>query len=211
MAHAIEDLRKQLREKFPQAHAFISDQKEGDEGSSASQRQAFSAELFPMGAISEVMGPGLGMLVAGLLGEVEERVDFPEFVLVDGGDGFDPASFTVAACSRLLWVRCQAVREMFQAAELLVRDGNVPFVLLDTCGMEEREWRGVSDSVWWRLKWVAEKTGCRLVVMSLRPRVPCAVVRWLLNARWELVDFEVPRRELIERMQVVQERERRWG
>lgn len=103
---AVEILRQQLREKFPQAHALRADPQPV-----APQGKPFSAEAFPVGAISEVVpaGPvaGLALLIAGLLGNPEETSPHPELVLVDGADGFDPGSFTGTACSKLLWVRCR--------------------------------------------------------------------------------------------------------
>jgi hypothetical protein len=204
-APAIEDLRRQLREKFPQAHAvsLIKQEEKADEG------QPFDPAFFPPGAISEVIGSGVNMLVAGLLGEPEEIAALPDFVLVDGGDCFDPASFTQEACSRLVWVRCSSALEMLKATDLLVRDANIPFVLLDTCGIGRRELSGIPASAWWRLKLAAEASSCRLVVMSPSAQVPCASVRVSLNAKLALEDFEVPRRELISRLRVVPERMRR--
>ena len=204
-APVIEDLRRQLREKFPQAHALPPLPQEGD----AEPDRPFDPAFFPAGAVSEVIGTGVGMLVAGLLGEPEEMAALPDFILVDGGDGFDPASFTEEACSRLVWVRCATALEMLKAADLLVRDANIPFILLDTCGIGRRELHGIPASAWWRLKLAAEASGCRLVVMSSFPQVPCAGVRVSLNARLGLEDFDLPRRELIARLRVVPERMRR--
>lgn len=200
----IDNLRRQLREKFPQAHA-TSPPAVGAESS----EQPFDPAFFPPGAISEVVGPGVCLMIAGLLGEPEACAALPDFVLVDGGDRFDPASYTAAACSRLLWVRCLTAAEMLKAADLLVRDGNVPFVLLDTCGIGRRELAVLPDSAWWRLRLAAEATSCRLVVMSAEPQVPCAAVRVALTARLGLEDLEVPRRELVARLRAVPERRRR--
>lgn len=201
----IEDLRKQLREKFPRAHAAALMPRQEE----APPEQPFDPAFFPPGMVSEVIGSGVGMLVAGLLGEPEETAALPDFVLVDGGDGFDPASFTAEACSRLVWVRCSAVTEMLKAADLLVRDANIPFILLDTCGIGRRELAAIPASAWWRLKLAAEISNCRLVVMSVLPQVPCAGVRVSLNARLDLEDFDVPRRDLIARLRVVPERMKR--
>lgn len=205
-AEAIEVLRRKLREKFPQAHGLRAG---GEEG--AAVERPFEPGFFPAGAISEVVGSGVGMLVAGLLGEPEVCAALPDFVLVDGGDGFDPASYSAAACSRLLWVRCRGVAEMVKAADLVVRDGNVPFVLLDSCGIPRRELQGVAAATWWRLKLAAEATGCRVVVMSVAAQVPCATLRVTLNARLGLEDFERPRRELIGRLRVLPEKRRGAG
>ena len=153
----IEQLRKQLREKFPQAH------------------------------------------VAPPIAEEEAAPEQP----------FDPASFTPEACSRLVWVRCGTATEMLKATDLLVRDANIPFVLLDTCGIGRRELSGIPASAWWRLKLAAGAGNCRLVVMSPVAQVPCAAVRVALNGRLGLEDFELPRRDLVSRLRAVPERVKR--
>lgn len=203
-AAVIDDLRRKLREKFPQAHSLAPVVAE----ESAPERP-FDPVFFPAGAISEVVGSGVGMLVAGLLGEPSEYAALPEFVLIDGGDGFDPASYTAQACSRLLWVRCVTAEEMLKAVDLLVRDGNVPFILLDTCGIARRDLQALPASLWWRLKLAAEGSGSRLVVMSAFPQVPCAGVRLALTAGLGLEDFELPRQDLVGRMRVGTERRRK--
>ena len=73
-------------------------------------------------------------------------------VLVDGADGFDPGSFSSDACEKLLWVRCRCAMEMIKAADLLVHDGNMPFVLLDAMGLDRRDLGKVPSSAWWRLR-----------------------------------------------------------
>ena len=201
----IEDLRRQLREKFPQAHApsLITPAEKPDPG------QSFDPAFFPPGAISEVLGSGLSLFIAGLLGEPAEVAPLPDFILVDGGDQFDPASFTQEACSRLVWVRCATAIEMLKAADLLVRDANIPFILLDTCGISRRELKTIPDSAWWRLKMTAGASNCRLVVMSQVAQVACAAVRVSLNGKLEMEDFEVPRRDLVARLRMVPERMKR--
>ena len=187
----IDDLRRQLREKFPQAHSSVAAALDEERQT----EEPFTLSFFPPGTVSEVIGTGLGMLVAGLL--------------VDGGDRFNPASFTEEACSRLVWVRCSTAARMLKAVDLLVRDGNIPFILLDTCGIPARELGTIPASAWWRLKLAAETSGSRLVVMSAVPRVPCAGVRVSLDNRLRPADFDKPRHELIARMRVVPERMRR--
>ena len=204
----VEILRQQLRDKFPQAHGvridpapFVADEK------------PFNAAAFPAGAISEVLpaGPvaGILLMVAGLLGEPEEASPHPELVLVDGADAFDPGSFGGLACSKLLWVRCRSALEMIRAADLLVHDGNVPFVLLDATGLARRDLAALPASAWWRLKQRVEATGGRLVVLAPFPIVPCASLRLSLSAGLSLRDFDSPREELLQRLQVLPEGLRR--
>jgi hypothetical protein len=204
----VEILRQQLRDKFPQAHALRADPE-----LVVPQGKPFRAEAFPVGAISEVVpaGPvaGLTLLVAGLLGDPAETSPHPELVLVDGADAFDPGSFSGTACSKLLWVRCRSAVEMIKAADLLVHDGNVPFVLLDATGLARRDLSALPASAWWRLKQTVERTGGRLVVMASFPLVPCATLRLSLSAGLSLRDFDSPREELLDRLQVRSEGLRR--
>lgn len=197
-APSLNDLRRQLREKFPQAHGVRAG------GEHLSAEKPFQPESFPAGAISEVIptnsGAGLMLLVAGLLGEPEEENPHPDIVLIDGADGFDPSSFTGTACSRLLWVRCASAPEMLKAADLIVRDGNVPFVLIDASALAHRDLASIPSSSWWRLRHLLERTGGRLVVLSPSPIVPGASLRLSLSAHLSLHDFDAPRQELLARL-----------
>lgn len=197
---SIETLRRQLREKFPHAHGVRSEK----DGLREKSGNPFRPESFPGGTISEVIpaGPaaGLSLLFVALLGDLEEDSPHPELALIDGADGFDPPSFTGAACSRLLWVRCTSAPEMLKAADLLVRDGNLPFVLLDASGLPRHELSSIPASSWWRLRQLAGRTGGRLVVLSPFPTVPGASLRFRLSAGLSLRDFDAPRRELLEKM-----------
>jgi hypothetical protein len=41
---------------------------------------------------------------------------------------------------------------MLKAADLLVHDGNLPFVLLDATGVARRDLNSLPAAAWWRLK-----------------------------------------------------------
>ena len=209
MAGTIDELRRQLRERFPQAQVAWQEPIEEPRVSVS----PFSVEAFPPGAISEVIpsgeDAGLGLLLAGLMGEPEEIAPLPSFILIDGGDGFDPSSLSEEACSRLLWVRCGSALEMLKAGDLLVRDGNVPFVLFDAWGLAARDLRAIPASAWWRLKQTAERTACRIVVLSTFSLVPCVSLRLSISAELRLEDFDLPRAELLSRLRAMPERIRR--
>ena len=199
---AVEILRKQMRDKFPQAHAIS----QAVAAETVEGGTLFDAKMFPHGAISEIvpMGKfsGISLLVAGLLEDEElEAAGGFRMVLVDGADGFDPASFSNDACGKMLWVRCRCAVEMIKAADLLLHDGNMPFVLLDAMGLDRRDLAKIPASSWWRLRQVAERTGCRLVVMSAKSVVPCATVKLALGAHLKLEDFDGEREELVERLE----------
>lgn len=204
-SETVQELRLRLRKKFPQAHAsrFPGEVRSED-------RFRFSEPgSFPVGKISEVVPEGkrplLGLLLAEMLGDSENRVSIPDFVLVDG-DGFDPRSFVDGACSRLLWVRCGRAEELMRAADLLIRDGNIPFILLDACGFAERDLRALPVSAWWRLNQMAERSGCRVLMLSPFPLVPCAAVRLSLSSRLSLADFDRYRSELFSEIEVQPQR-----
>ncbi len=202
---AIELLRQQLRDKFPQAHGA----RPGG-GEPSPTPRLFRPDEFPLGKVSEVIpagaAAGLVLLIAGLLGDPDELSSYPELVLVDGADAFDPESFTGAACSKMLWVRCSSAIEMVRAADLLVHDGNMPLVLLDATGLTLGELAALPASVWWRLHQTVERTGSRLVVMAPFPFVPCASLRLSLSANLSLSDFDASRPELVERLHAISER-----
>ena len=201
----METLRQQLREKFPQAHGL-----RPEAGPVQMVAMPFTVASFPAGAISEVVpggaGAGVLLLLAGLLGEPSEVSPHPELVLVDGADGFDPASFPGNACSRLLWVRCRSASAMLKATDWLVRDGNVPVVLLDASGLARRDLVALPASAWWRLKQAAEASGCRLVVLAPFPLVTSAGLRLVLSAELSLGDFDCSRDELLQRLRPVPQR-----
>ncbi|MES2921953.1 MAG: hypothetical protein V4819_10410 [Verrucomicrobiota bacterium] len=199
-ATPLQEIRRQLREKFPAAHGFAPVREAADDVS----KTLFETATFPAGAISEIIpdgeSGGLSLWIAGLLAEPEEAAAYPKFVLVDGGDAFDPASHTAAACSQLLWVRCAKVQEALKAADLLVRDANVPFVMLDLCGLPPAVLRSIPASAWWRLKQLCETNACRLVVLAPAPLVPCTSLRLALSTRLTLEDFNLPRNEILQRV-----------
>ncbi len=199
-ATTLQEIRKKLREKFPAAHGLAA----VPESVERLSEKPFEIATFPAGAISEIIpaaeGGGLSLWIAGLLAEPEEAAEFPKFVLVDGGDAFDPVSHTAAACSQLLWVRCAKIQEVLKAADLLVRDANVPFIMLDLCGLPPASLRSIPASAWWRLKQLCETGACRLIVLAPSPLVPCASLRLELSTRLELTDFDLPRNEILQRM-----------
>ena len=193
-----------LRKKFPQAHAARLNESE--------EKPIFQFSdpaSFPAGKISEVVPAGaspiLGLLLSEILGDPEAISSLPDFVLVDG-DSFDPESFSGATCSRLLWVRCGTATDLIRAADLLIRDGNIPFILLDACSFPAAELRAIPATHWWRLKQMAERGGCRVLVLSPFPLVPCATLRLSISSSFSLADFDRHRSELTPQIKVYAQR-----
>lgn len=204
----VEELKRLLRNKFPEAH---SRPLPNDDPPEIAFRFS-DPQSFPPGGISEIIPEGpepiLGLVLANLLGDPTEPSEIPDFILVDG-DGFDPNSFSNEACSRLLWVRCGTAIELLKSADLLVRDGNIPFVMLDTCGFPAHELRALPSSSWWRLKQITERHGSRMLVLSTFPLIPCATLRLSLSSRLTLADFNRLREDLLGEIRVRSQRLRR--
>ncbi len=195
MALTLQDLRRQLREQFPEAHQ--------SQASPAARPPATGLPAFPAGALSELSpdGPatGLSLVLAHLLeepeGTSEDACDLP-LVLIDGQDSFDPASYGAASCTRLLWVRCTHAGESLRCADLLLRDGNLPFVVLDLQLNPLPELRRIPASSWYRLRTLARRSGTTLLAFTPRPLIACAALRLSLHSRFSLNDLERTRDEL---------------
>lgn len=208
MTADIQELRRQLREKFPAAHVAPVN----IESPSLAPGRPFEITTFPAGAISEIIPAAadspLALWIAGLLENPRELSPFPEFVLIDGADRFDPASYSSTSCSRLLWVRCQCIQDALKATDILVRDGNIPFILLDLHGLPISILRSIPAATWWRFKQLCEQSSCRLVVLPPSPLVPCSSLRLSLSGSLRLEDFTKTREELLLELSIVPTRKR---
>ncbi|MCH7226782.1 hypothetical protein [Haloferula sp. A504] len=228
-SETIQNLRQQLREKFPAAH------REGSAGvppapfgvppnasthPDAKRRTPLGTwnfepgtSNFPIGAITEISPAhpacGLTLLFAALLSEAPNpgntdlsavasaKAETPALVLIDARDRFDPASFSPEECRRLLWLRCRETRQALQSADLLLRDGNLPFILLDLSPLPARELRRIPGSAWHRLRQLAEPSQCTLLVLTPTPLVPGAALRLTLTREFDLRHLDLSRTDLL--------------
>src|ERR1700680_232117 len=87
----------------------------------------------PKSAITELSSPqvsaGTAFLLYALLQNAHRDGYF--LALIDGRDSFDPEPLGNARLRNLLWVRCAHALDTVKAADLLLRDGNFPLVVLD--------------------------------------------------------------------------------
>jgi len=148
----------------------------------------------PAGALTELVAPGAsagcGLLIADLMAELDAN-DAPEpLALIDGADAFDPASHGAARCARVLWVRSREVAKSLKIADLLLRDGNLPWIVLDLAGLPEADLRRIPGSSWHRLHGLTRKAGARLLVMTRFALVPKPALRVFLDERLNLEDLE---------------------
>jgi len=211
MSSDLQHLRRQLRERFPEAHQSKSPP--------APIHPSARLPSFPSGALSELSpaGPasGLSLVLAQLLqksevgsqkSEVSPREptsalspltsDNQPLALIDGRDSFDPASYDAASCSRLLWVRCHHAEESLRCTDLLLRDGNLPLLVLDLQLNPLEELRRIPTSSWYRLRNLAKQSGAALLIFTPTPFIPCAALQLTFDSRFSLADLERTREEL---------------
>jgi hypothetical protein len=152
----------------------------------------------PQGAITEISSPHLSAGTASLIGALilasGERslkgVPYP-LALIDGADSFDVCSLTSrGSLQHLLWVRCGKAMEAVKAADLLLRDGNFPIVILDLVLNSAEELRKIAQTSWYRLQRLVEPSSTVLLVLSRRSMVASAQLNLVLHHRWRLADLD---------------------
>jgi hypothetical protein len=182
------DLRKLLAERFPQSFT------------SPALRFATGLPLideaigggFPKSAITELSSPqvsaGSALLLYVLLEKVQRDRSF--LALVDGRDSFDPQPLGSQRLRHLLWVRCTKALDAVKAADLLLRDGNFPLVVLDLVLNPSGELRKIPSSNWYRLQRLVETTPTAFLVLTRTSIISSAQLKLSLDNAWNLADLE---------------------
>ncbi len=192
-----EALRSQLAEKFPAPRVE-------DGGRVPTGVVALDGEAGGLrrGAVSEFAGSlGCGSLFLEAFFAAARTARCP-VGLVDGGCSFEPGDWDAGLLRRVLWVMAAEGRTALKAADLLLRDGNLPMLALDLQGLPEAEVRKIPVNAWHRFQRVAEETETVFVVVTRRPLVEGARVRMVAESQWGLEAMRVLRSELMTRMKV---------
>jgi RecA/RadA recombinase len=186
MASKIIDLRNLLAERFPHAPAtaraaLITGLRSLDETIGGG---------FPIGAITEIISPQFSAGSASLIHSLVRiaRHDGYFVALIDGRDSFDPTALENS--SALLWVRCQKVFEAVKAADLLLRDGNFPLLIVDLVLNASEELRKIPQTSWYRLQRLAETTSTACLVLTRQNLVSSAQLKLVLENSWTLKTLE---------------------
>ena len=153
------------------------------------------------GALTELVGPvsGGGLFIEAMLAVLVRERCFG--ALVDATACFDPQGAESPMLARLLWVRCPDAMKAVKAADLLIRDGNLPLILLDLQSVTLRDVRRIPASTWHRFQRLVEPTGTVFVVLTSQPVVEGARVRVAIRQRWTLAAMRERRRALLSRLQ----------
>jgi hypothetical protein len=152
----------------------------------------------PRGALTEVVaaqcGRGGAFFLSRLLHQAAHEKQM--IALIDGSDSFEVTQVEESDLSRLLWVRCRTAEEALKATDLLLRDGNLPLVLLDLAANPSAQLRKISATTWYRLQRIVEQTSTVSVIVTPRPMVSPAQARVTLQSRFLLADLERDTEEL---------------
>jgi hypothetical protein len=184
MSGKIIDLRNLLAIRFPQTPTAVGTRLLTG---LASFDQPIGGGL-PKGAITELISPrgsaGSASLVqAFILGAYRDKY----FVaLIDGRDSFDPCVLANSILRQLLWVRCTKLIEAVKAADLLLRDGNFPLVIIDLVLNSLEELRKIPQTTWYRLQRLVESVPTACLVLTRYEMVSSAQLKLVLENFWKL-------------------------
>lgn len=182
------DLRKLLAERFPQPSPSLASRL--PTGLSAIDEAIGGG--FPKSAITELSSPrisaGSALLLHALLQNAQRAGYF--FALVDGRDSFDPQAAGNRGLRNLLWIRCTKVSDAVKAADLLLRDGNFPLVVLDLVLNATEELRKIPRTNWYRLQRLVETAPTAFLVLTRASIVSSAQLKLSLDNAWTLPDLE---------------------
>lgn len=152
------------------------------------------------GVLTEVCGSlAGGQIVLSALLAASVREGF-FLSLIDAADTFEPADWPGPQLNRLLWVRSRAVVPALKAADILIRDGNLPVLLLDLQAASPRQLQRVPATTWHRFHRVIASSATVFLVLTPRPMVeaaPCRIAVRLASA-WDAMSQ--PRPALIENL-----------
>ena len=182
------DLRKLLAERFPHpavttaTHLFtdlpLLDQPTGGG--------------FPRGGITELISPRTSAGSASLIHAFIRGAYRDNYfvALIDGHDSFDPCGFDNVLLQHLFWIRCSKASEAIKAADLLLRDGNFPLVIVDLVLNAPEELRKIPQTTWYRLQRLVELIPAACLVLTRYKMVGSAQLKLVLENSWNLETLE---------------------
>jgi len=137
----------------------------------------------PKGAITELISPrgraGSASLVHAFIRAAYRDQYF--VALIDGRDSFDPCAVANSILRQLLWVRCTKTLEGVKAADLLLRDGNFPLVIVDLILNSPEELRKIPQTTWYRLQRLVEAVPTACLVLTQYEMVSSAQLKLVLE------------------------------
>jgi hypothetical protein len=196
------DLRKLLAQRFP--HVALMTATRLFTGLSFLDERIGGG--LPRGAITELISPqtsaGSASLIHALIHCAYRDNYF--LALIDGRDSFDPSGVENARLQHLLWVRCSKASEAIKAADLLLRDGNFPLVIVDLVLHAPEELRKIPQTNWYRLQRLVEVVPTACLVLTRYEMVSSAQLKLLLENSWDIRTFQT--QDALSRVRIVVKR-----
>ena len=191
------DLRNLLAERFP--HPSSSTVSRLSTGLPCLEERIRGG--LPRGAITELISPvrSAGHSVAGASAGSASLIhalvhcayrDNYFLALIDGRDSFDPCGLNNEWLQHLLWIRCSKASESVKAADLLLRDGNFPLVIVDLVLNAPEELRKIPQTNWYRLQRLVELLPTACLVLTRYEMVSSAQLKLVLENSWDIQTFE---------------------
>jgi hypothetical protein len=104
----------------------------------------------------------------------------------------------------LFWVRCSKAFEAIKAADLLLRDGNFPLVIVDLVLNAPEELRKIPQTTWYRLQRLVELIPTACLVLTRYEMVGSAQLKLILENSWTLETLE--KQDAISQLRIVVKR-----
>ncbi len=152
----------------------------------------------PAGALTEVVVPpasaGSGLILEALV-ELARR-ESAYLALVDGSDSFDPETSGLERLEQLFWVRCSRPEQAVEAADILLRDSNFRFHVVNLSHHDPGRLRKMPGHVWYRFQRLAGQEGAVVVFFSAAASIPSARLRLSCPAGGGIERMDWPRERL---------------
>ena len=196
------DLRNLLAERFP--HPLCSTARRLSTGLFCVDESIGGG--LPRGAITELISSGTSAGSASLIRALVHCAHRDNYflALIDGRDSFNPSGLDNASLQHLLWVRCSEASEVVKAADLLLRDGNFPLVIVDLVLNAPDELRKIPQTNWYRLQRLVEIVSTACLVLTPYEVVSSAQLKLVLANSWDIQTFEIE--EALSRLRIVVKR-----
>ena len=147
----------------------------------------------PKSAITELSSPQVERRECALaLRSFAERAARPVIFSPWWMDGIRsiPNRWATRRLRNLLWVRCTKALDAVKAADLLLRDGNFPLVVLDLVLNASDELRKIPQTSWYRLQRLVEAAPTAFLVLTRASIISSAQLKLSLDNAWTLADLE---------------------
>jgi hypothetical protein len=176
----------------------------GDRSKSLPHAGEFLQNRLCKGALNEIVADAGSSGSATLIREVIHGAANRHQIiaLVDGCDSFDVVQMESAYLAQLLWVRCPDAETALKAADLMLRDGNLPLMILDLKLNPETQLRRIPATTWYRFQRLVETTCVSCLVFTPRAMVAPAKIRIMLDSEFSLADLERDTGELLRKMKM---------